>query len=602
MAIVNWGILQPTQEMAPIRTQGGSAPNGGMNRGLNSGMNAGMGAGMNAGANSGMSQGMNSGTGQGSTVGSNMGSGGQGLGINAHNIGPMANAANNLLNMHPIDATAALSSGVNKDLATDANYNAALTGTLAPNALAPTGMQSTQGNAPAGSQFAPMTPGGNNVFNQSPKINTAGPLSLQNIQQMAAQQFPNNPVMQQVAVTQAAEESGLLGGKPSQLAQKYNNLFGMSGSNVTMTNSAGQDRHSYATYNNPQESMAAYAKLMNNPRYKGVMSAQTPEQAFSELQKAGYATDPNYANTLNAVHDKIMGGTAKIMGASQADVDKIYENYGSHYNTMQDKIMRGPARILGASEEDINKMYEENESHYAPNPQLHNITSIQQAHEEPTPDVQSGIPITKEMEQAPAFQQAFNAYAQARQAGTTKSPYVVSVDFSQPATAKRLNVYNAETGKVVFSSEVAQGSNPNFSNEPGSHASSLGTFQTQQTYDGHNGYSLRIKGLDKGVNDNAESRDVVVHGANYIGDGKTGRSFGCFAVPNSVAPKLINLIKDGVIINAYAPTQQDQGYGNDNNSYNANNTSQVPAGVGSGMTQAQNQVNPIVGLLGGLFQ
>ncbi len=192
------------------------------------------------------------------------------------------------------------------------------------------------------------------------------------------------------------------------------------------------------------------------------------------------------------------------------------------------------------------------------NDQLSHIKTSDQAMNTPTPDIKGGAPIPQDMEKTPAFHQAITTYAQAREAGVTKSPYVVSIDYSQPATAKRLSVINAETGKVVFQSEVAQGKE-GFSNEPGSNQSSLGTFQVTQEFNGKHGDSLKVKGLSKGLNDNAESRAIEVHGADYIGHGKSGHSFGCFAVPSDVAPKLINLIKDGTIIQASAG-QATQGF------------------------------------------
>jgi flagellum-specific peptidoglycan hydrolase FlgJ len=328
--------------------------------------------------------------------------------------------------------------------------------------------------------------------NQSVQGN--GALSVPNVQQMAAQAFPNDPIRQQLAVAQATQESGLLG-KPSGLATNQNNLFGMTGKgttgSTTETGNLDTSPQQFASYKNPQESVDAYKKLITtDPRYQGVLQAKNFNDAADAVAKAGYATDPHYANSLKSVNDQL-----------------------SHIKTVSD------------------------------------------AHDAPTPNIQTGVPVPPEMAKTPAFSRTMQAYHEARTEGTTKSPYVVSVDYSQPATAKRLSVINAETGKIVLQSEVAQGKD-GFSNTPGSHQSSLGTFQTTQTYNGQHGQSLKVKGLDAGVNDNVEKRDVVVHGADYIGNGKTGHSFGCFAVPNSVAPKLINLIKDGTIIHAYADSSQ----------------------------------------------
>jgi len=315
-------------------------------------------------------------------------------------------------------------------------------------------------------------------------------IGIPNIQAAAAQQFPNNPVMQQLAVAQATHESGLLDGKPSKLASQYNNIFGIKGKGANMQTHEyinGQKKtlgQEFQAYKSIEDSMKAYKELMQKPRYKGVLSATNFADAAKAVQQAGYATDPNYSKSLMRVNQEL-----------------------SHLKTPEE------------------------------------------AQKAPTPYITGGAPIPKGMEKTPAFHQAITTYAQMRQDGVTKSPYVVSIDYSRPATEKRLSVINAETGKVVFQSEVAQGKG-GFSNVPGSRASSLGTFVTTQTYEGKHGTSLRIRGLNPGQNDNVEKRAVVVHGADYIGGGKTGYSFGCFAVPKDVAPKLINLIKDGTIIQA----------------------------------------------------
>ena len=55
----------------------------------------------------------------------------------------------------------------------------------------------------------------------------------------------------------------------------------------------------YASY---AESFADYARLMTqNPRYAQVLQADTPREFAQGLQRAGYATDPAYADKLTAV-------------------------------------------------------------------------------------------------------------------------------------------------------------------------------------------------------------------------------------------------------------------------------------------------------------
>jgi hypothetical protein len=87
--------------------------------------------------------------------------------------------------------------------------------------------------------------------------------------------------------------------------------------------------------------------------------------------------------------------------------------------------------------------------------------------------------------------------------------------------------------------------------------SSLGLFVTDRSYQGQNGYSLRLRGLDPGVNDHAFARAIVIHGAPYVSAataaelGRLGRSWGCPAVRMDVARTLIDQIKGGTVVYAY---------------------------------------------------
>lgn len=142
------------------------------------------------------------------------------------------------------------------------------------------------------------------------------------------------------------------------------------------------------------------------------------------------------------------------------------------------------------------------------------------------------------------------------------------IDFSKPSTAKRLYIIDMARHRVLLSSHVAhgQGSGGNyatsFGNENGSHKSSLGFFLTGETYVGRNGYSMRLHGLEQGINDKAFERAVVVHGAAYAdpsrcaGMGRLGRSFGCPALPQSVSKEAIDMMKDGAVLFIYAPDRQ----------------------------------------------
>jgi hypothetical protein len=142
------------------------------------------------------------------------------------------------------------------------------------------------------------------------------------------------------------------------------------------------------------------------------------------------------------------------------------------------------------------------------------------------------------------------------------------IDYSRPSTEPRLWVFDVALGKLLYEEVVAhgRGSGENiarfFSNVEGSHASSLGLFLTRETYQGRNGYSLRMDGLEPGVNDAAMERAIVMHGAPYVDprqaerQGRLGRSFGCPAVREAVARGVIDVLKDGQFVFAYYPDAQ----------------------------------------------
>jgi hypothetical protein len=164
---------------------------------------------------------------------------------------------------------------------------------------------------------------------------------------------------------------------------------------------------------------------------------------------------------------------------------------------------------------------------------------------------------------------AFSAAHCAVRTGTVTDPSTLTIiDYSQPSTAKRLSVFDLRTRELVYQELVAhgQGSGANFatlfSNEPETHRSSLGLFVTEDTYVGKNGYSLRLNGLEPGVNDRARERAIVMHGAPYVspefaqGQGRLGRSWGCPALRDSIAREVIDRIKGGSLVFAYYPDHE----------------------------------------------
>lgn len=153
----------------------------------------------------------------------------------------------------------------------------------------------------------------------------------------------------------------------------------------------------------------------------------------------------------------------------------------------------------------------------------------------------------------------------AQQLGQTPSPRLAVIDYSLPSTQQRLWVFDVANNKLLFRELVAhgQGTGMNmaqkFSNKDGSHATSLGLFRTVDTYQGGNGYSLRMQGLEPGTNDAAMSRAIVMHGAPYVNpemakkQGRLGRSWGCPALRPAVAKQVIDSLKHGQMIFSYYP-------------------------------------------------
>lgn len=164
-----------------------------------------------------------------------------------------------------------------------------------------------------------------------------------------------------------------------------------------------------------------------------------------------------------------------------------------------------------------------------------------------------------------AFEYAIQGLDYLAQNGKIDNDKLISiVDFSQPSSRKRLFVIDLVKEKVVFNTFVAHGVNSgtanavHFSNRPESNESSLGFYETRDTYMGGNGYSLRLKGLESGINDNALSRDIVVHGAAYVNErlaqtqGYIGRSWGCPAIPENLHKPIIDKIKNGTCLFIYS--------------------------------------------------
>ncbi len=166
-----------------------------------------------------------------------------------------------------------------------------------------------------------------------------------------------------------------------------------------------------------------------------------------------------------------------------------------------------------------------------------------------------------------ALDYALKGYQKLVDAGAVvNSRYLTIVDFSQSSRKKRFYLLDVKNNKLVHNTFVSHGKNTGidmaekFSNKMNSEKSSLGFYLTSATYTGKHGLSLRLSGKEAGINDNAEARGVVIHGAAYVNanrvnSGYMGRSQGCPALPEPEHAKVINIIKDGSVMFIYHPSQ-----------------------------------------------
>jgi hypothetical protein len=167
---------------------------------------------------------------------------------------------------------------------------------------------------------------------------------------------------------------------------------------------------------------------------------------------------------------------------------------------------------------------------------------------------------------AEAFHKGIAGFLSLVLSGEAHNPAVLSIiDFSKPSTQKRLFVFDMYNETLIFSSLVAHGRNSGkllatrFSNRPNSFMSSLGFYLTGEPFMGQHGYSLRLEGKEKGWNDNALHRSIIMHPADYVSEeyirqrGFLGRSEGCPAIPEEMDKSIINSIRGGSCLFIYSP-------------------------------------------------
>lgn len=166
-----------------------------------------------------------------------------------------------------------------------------------------------------------------------------------------------------------------------------------------------------------------------------------------------------------------------------------------------------------------------------------------------------------------SFSQALEGFYDLKGKGLITRDILTLIDFSLSSNTKRLWVIDLATNTVLYNTLVAHGRNTgdefanSFSNSGESYKSSLGFYATGEIYNGKHGMSLKLDGLEKGVNNNARERAVVMHGADYVAESfiknnhRLGRSLGCPAIPVAMTKEIINAIKNKSCLFIYHPSR-----------------------------------------------
>lgn len=197
-------------------------------------------------------------------------------------------------------------------------------------------------------------------------------------------------------------------------------------------------------------------------------------------------------------------------------------------------------------------------THRTPSIPLPDVASV--PYQDPCTSLYKALDLESQVDFS-VFQKAYNGYLQIED---RRKNILTLIDFTKPSNTERLFVIDVDAQKILHHTLVAHGKNSgnlyatSFSNNMNSHQSSLGFYLTSETYQGSNGYSLRLEGLEEGINSNARRRAIVIHGARYAnpsvcqGGGRLGRSFGCPALPEAINKPIIDVIKEGSVLYIYA--------------------------------------------------
>jgi hypothetical protein len=166
------------------------------------------------------------------------------------------------------------------------------------------------------------------------------------------------------------------------------------------------------------------------------------------------------------------------------------------------------------------------------------------------------------------FAVAFKGFESLKAKGKIQNNLLTIIDFSLSSSKNRLWIIDMDTREIILNTLVAHGQNTglefaeHFSNKNESHQSSLGFYVTGETYIGSHGLSLKLDGMEAGINDNARKRAIVIHGADYVSqsfianNNRLGRSFGCPAIPVKQTKEIIQTIKNKSCLFIYHPSNE----------------------------------------------
>ena len=166
------------------------------------------------------------------------------------------------------------------------------------------------------------------------------------------------------------------------------------------------------------------------------------------------------------------------------------------------------------------------------------------------------------------FTEAISGFYELKHKGLIEKDIVTLIDFSLSSNVKRLWIIDLATNSILMNTFVAHGMNTGeefattFSNATSSLKSSLGFYSTGEVYSGKHGISLKLDGLESGINNNARQRAIVIHGANYVcnsfikANNRLGKSHGCPALPLEVSKKIIQTIKEKSCLFIYFPSRE----------------------------------------------